>query len=105
MKLPALLFAVAFAHTMVAMDEKPAASQPKQSELATTTLRGVVKRNRESGGTIEAVVTYNRQTGVYSGEEFNHGYSMAEWHSSQLRPEDAKAYYLKIKAAQAVELH
>lgn len=86
MKLPVLLFAVAFTHTMVAMDDQATVNQP-------TTLRGVVERNPQ-GGYLEAEVTY--KAGTYSGKKYNHGYSNQDFTSASLRPDDAQKYYQQL---------
>lgn len=92
MKRAALFCALAFTCPSTAMEGQPA------------TLRGVIAR-KPDGGYLECTVTYNKETGTYSGREYNCGYSKLEWVFQPLKPFDAKQHYRRLLAAQTAAAH
>lgn len=88
----ALFLALVFVCPLTAMDNQP------------VTLRGVIARNPD-GGYLECTVTYDKETGTYSGREYNRGYSKLEWVFQPLKPFDAKQHYRRLLAAQTAAAH
>ncbi len=99
MKIPILFLVITFAHAMVAMQDKPQSTNHNTNYIST--LRGTIAQNAQ-GGRLECSVTHDSAANTYSGTEYNHGYSPAEWFSSKLSPATARRYYQQLLPITAV---
>lgn len=69
--------------------------QSRSKKDGKTTYNGILQTN-QNGGCLNCKVTYDPATDSYSGEKINDGYTEAEWYSSSINPDQAKAYYLDL---------